>query len=143
MRDRWTIFVSDALQARLDRYRQDCGDLTTTAVVFEAIEHLRPHLPELLRTAHARPVSPFAAQLTQPRYLGSGPVQIRIRPEAAQADVLAQVSEELGGLPLATWIPPVLNAYLPGRREPDNMPWLIQNTDAQPLEPQGHPRRRC
>ncbi|MEB3366551.1 hypothetical protein [Saccharopolyspora mangrovi] len=122
--------MSDALQARLDRYREDRADRTTTTVVFEAIEHLRPHLPELVRTAHARPASPFAARPTRQRYLGSGPVQIRIHPEATQAEVLGQVSEELDGLPLATWIPPLLNAYLPGRKEPDNMPWLAQDTEA-------------
>lgn len=128
MRNPWTVHISDALQVRLDRYRDDRPGRTTTTVVFEAIGHLRADLPELVRAARARPASPWAAPRWQQRYLGSGPVQIRLRPGVAEADVLAQVSAELGGLPPATWIPPLLNAYLPGRKEPDNMPWLIRET---------------
>lgn len=127
MRNPWAVYISDALQVRLDRYRDDRPDRTTTSVVFEAIQHLRADLPELVRTAQARP-SPWAAPQWRQRYLGSGPVQIRLRPGLTEADVLGQVSAELGGLPPGTWIPPVLNAYLPGREEPGNMPWLVQET---------------
>lgn len=117
----WTVFVSDALQARLDTYR---GDGTNTAVVFEAIEALRDRLPEVVRGARARLQSPHARDAVH--YLGSGPVQVRVRPDTAQAALLDRLSDELGA-PITTWLPPLLNAHLPGRQEPDNMPWIVRD----------------
>lgn len=117
----WTVFVSDSLQARLDTYCGDDG--TPTAVVFEAIEALRDRLPDVVHGARARLQSPHARD--EVHYLGSGPVQVRIRPDADQAALLDRLSDELG-VPTTTWLPPLLNAHLPGRREPDNMPWIIQ-----------------
>ncbi|WP_190814919.1 hypothetical protein [Saccharopolyspora pogona] len=119
-----TVFVSDALQARLDGYREQRAGWTTTSVVFAALEDLRGDLAELLRTARVRQASPFAESDGQVRYLGAGPVQIRIRPSPVQAEVLEQVSVELG-VPVAAWVPVLLNGYLPGRKEPENMPWLV------------------
>lgn len=66
-------------------------------MVFKAIEHLRADLPALVRTARARPASRWAAPPWQQRYLGAGPVQIRLRPAVTEADVLGQVFAELGG----------------------------------------------
>ena len=117
-----TIHVSDALQARLDAFR-DQADRTTTSVTFEAIEHFRAELPELVRSARARLASPVAEE-AEVRYLGAGPVQLRLRPDAAGAELLDRLSAELGS-PWTTWVPPVRNAYLPGRKEPENMPWLV------------------
>lgn len=118
------VFVSDALQARLDTYLERGVGRTATSVTFDAIEHFRRELPYLIRHARARPVSP-SPELAKVRYLGAGPVQILLRPGAAGAEVLDRLSTDLG-LSWRTWIPPVLNAYLPGRREPENMPWLVQ-----------------
>lgn len=118
----WTVFVSDALQARLDAC---CADgRTATAVVFEAIEAVRDRVPDVVRGARARLRSPHARD--EVHYLGSGPVQVRIRPDAEQAALLERWSAELG-VPITTWLPPVLNAQLPGRAEPENMPWIVQD----------------
>ncbi|GAA3356987.1 hypothetical protein [Saccharopolyspora gregorii] len=118
----WTVFVSDALQSRLDAC---CADgRTATAVAFEAIEAVHDRLPDVVRGAQARLRSPHARD--EVHYLGSGPVQVRIRPDAEQAALLARWSEELGA-PITTWLPPVLNAHLPGRVEPENMPWIVQD----------------
>ncbi|MHA6805955.1 hypothetical protein [Salinifilum ghardaiensis] len=116
------VHVSDALQARLDTYREQHADRTTTSVVFEAVEQRRGELPELVRTARARLRSPAAQETVH--HLGTGPVLIRVRPSADQAAVLDELSGELG-VPVATWLPALLNAHLPGRREPENMPWLV------------------
>ncbi|MCX2732773.1 hypothetical protein OOZ19_21250 [Saccharopolyspora sp. NFXS83] len=118
----WTVYVSDALQARLDTYCGDDG--TPTAAVFEAIEALRDRLPDVVRGARARLQSPHARD--EVHYLGSGPVQIRIHPDAARAALLDRLSDELD-VPITTWLPPLLNAHLPGRQEPDNMPWIVQD----------------
>lgn len=119
-----TVYVSDMLQARLDTYCGESG--TTTAVVFEAIESWRDRLPEVLRDARARINAPQARD--EVHYLGSGPVQIRVRPDAGRAELLERLSGELG-VPITTWLPPLLNAHLPGRREPDNMPWIVQASE--------------
>ncbi len=121
------VHVSDALQARLDTYRDQRDGRTTTSVVFEALEQLRDELPELVRTARARPKSPAAQEAVH--YLGTGPVLIRIRPSDDQAAMLDELSGELAA-PMTTWLPPLLNAYLPGRREPENMPWLVLDNAA-------------
>ena len=120
----WTVFVSDALQARLDAC---CADgRTATAVVFEAVEAVHDRMPDVVRGARARLRSPHARD--EVHYLGSGPVQVRIHPDAAQAALLERWSAELD-VPITTWLPPVLNAHLPGRAEPANMPWIIQDGD--------------
>lgn len=41
MRNPWTACLSDALQARPDRYPRRLPCRTTTTAVLEAIEHLR------------------------------------------------------------------------------------------------------
>ncbi len=120
-----TVYVSDALQARLDTYRDQDATRSTTSVVFEAVERLAADIPELVRASRARPVSPFAPHSRDVTYLGSGPVQIQIQPSWAQTDLLDKLSAKLD-MPLETWMPPLLNAYLPGRKEPDNMPWLTR-----------------
>ena len=119
------IFVSDALQARLDTFCAQRPERTVTSVTFDAIEHFGRRLPELIENALARPVSP-PSEHTELRYLGAGPVQVRLRPGVAGARMLRRLSDELGRS-WRTWVPPVLNAYLPGRREPENMPWLVQD----------------
>lgn len=118
-----TVYISNALQARLDRYRERGADRTSTSVTFDAIEYLNAELSELVRGARARLASPTAEQ-AKVRYHGVGPVQIRLCPSVAGAKLLDRLSTELG-LSLQTWVPPALNAYLPGRREPENMPWLV------------------
>lgn len=114
-----TVFVSDALQARLDTYRDESR--TATAVVFEAVEALGERLPDVVHASRARINSPVAREV---QYLGAGPVLIRVRPDAAQAAELDRLSDE-AGMPVTDWLPPLLNAHLPGRKEPENMPWLV------------------
>lgn len=126
-----TVFVSAALQARLDTYREHGVNRTATSVTFDAIEHFRAELPELVRAARAR-LAPPVAEEAEVRYLGAGPVQIRLRPGAAGAKLLDRLSTELG-LSWRTWVPPLLNAYLPGRMEPDNMPWLVREEPSDRL----------
>lgn len=119
-----TVFVSDALQARLDAYCEAGTGRHATAVTFDAVSQLRAELPRLVRAARVRLASPVAEEATV-RYLGEGPVQVLLRPSVAEEDLLERLSAELE-LSWRTWLPAVLNAYLPGRKEPENMPWLIR-----------------
>ncbi|MCD2190809.1 hypothetical protein [Actinomycetospora soli] len=116
-----TIVVSDALQARLDDH---CGATgrTATEVTLAAIEHLGPELDAVVRASRV----PLAPPATGERQLGVGPVRVVLRPGAAAARVLDRLSAQLQE-PWRVWIPAVLNVYLPGRREPDDMPWLVRD----------------
>lgn len=117
------VYVSDLLQARLDAFCAQRADRTPTSVTFDAIEYFRAELPGLVRAARARFVS-SSVEDRPVRYLGVGPVLVRLRPGVAGATLLDRLSAELD-LSWRAWVPAVLNAYLPGRREPDNMPWLV------------------
>lgn len=117
-----TLFVSDALQARLDAFCEGGAGRSPTSVTFDAVEHFRGDLADLVRAARVRLASPVAEE-RDVRYVGVGPVQVKLRPGVAGASLLDRLSTELD-LPWRTWVPAVLNAYLPGRQEPDNMPWL-------------------
>lgn len=89
-------------------------------------------IAELVQISRARPASPFALHAADVTYLGSGPVQIQIQPSSAQANLIDKLSTKLG-MPLETWMPPLLNVYLPGLKEPDNMPWLTREPGKQSL----------
>ncbi|GAB3296857.1 hypothetical protein [Parasphingorhabdus pacifica] len=115
-----TVFVSDALQLRVDTYREAQDERTNTSIVFDAIEAHRDELATVLREARV----PFVSDSGQTHHLGSGPVRIVIRPTAEQSATLDELTGQLGGETLSDWLPAVLNAHLPGRKEPDNMPWL-------------------
>ncbi len=128
-----TVLVSDSLQGRLDTF---CGhDIhrSASSVTFDAIEYFRAELPELVHAARARLASAVPGE-AEVRYLGMGPVHIRLHPGAAGARLLDRISSELH-LSWRTWVPPVLNAYLPGRREPENMPWLVRMEPGAQLNP--------
>lgn len=120
--DERIVFVSDALQARLDAFCADDAAHDATSVTFAAIEHFGAELPQLVHDARVRLASPVADE-TAVRHLGVGPVRVRLRVGASGARLLDRLSAELGR-PWRTWVPAVLNAFLPGRREPENMPWL-------------------
>lgn len=124
-----TLFVSDALQARCDTHRGEQPSRTNTSIVFDAIEALGERLPDVVANARVLTASRFPVNSGQTHDLGSGPVQLRIRPTDAQAAMLDKLTVELGAETRASWIPAVLNAYLPGRKEPSNMPWLAQPAD--------------
>lgn len=119
-----TIFVSDLLQARLDAFCERDANRTATSVTIDAIDHFRAELPDLVRAARVRLASPLPEE-AYVRYVGAGPVQVRLRLGVAGATLLDRLSGELD-LSWRTWVPTVLNAYLPGRKEPENMPWLVR-----------------
>jgi hypothetical protein len=51
------------------------------------------------------------------RYVGGGSVQIGFSPTADQEEVLDRIGADLGFETRSTWIAPVLNAFLPGRKD--------------------------
>jgi hypothetical protein len=51
------------------------------------------------------------------RYLGGGSVQIAFSPTPEQEQVIDRIGAEIGFATRSTWIAPVLNAFLPGRKD--------------------------
>ena len=118
-----TLFVSDALQLRLDNHRDEHAERTNTSIVFEAIDALRDDVAAVVRDSRVQ----LASGTGETHDLGTGPVQIPIRPTPEQVVVLDELTRELDANSSTEWLPAVLNAYLPGRKEPENMPWLVQS----------------
>lgn len=117
------MFVTDSLQARLDAFCEYDADRSAASVTIDAIDCFRGELLDLVRASRVRLASPLPEE-AHVRYLGVGPVQVRLRLGIGGVTLVDRLSSRLD-LSWRTWIPPVLNAYLPGRREPENMPWLV------------------
>lgn len=119
-KQRTTLYVSPGLHRRFDKYVRAKRGRTNTSVVLEAIAEKRATTPEIIKKSR---VSATAGNELFPedpraiRYLGAGPVQIQIAPTYAQLQVLDSLTEEYGFEARATWIAPVLNEFLPGKKE--------------------------
>ena len=117
-----TIYLSENVSRRLDEYRRKKARRTNRDVVLEAISALHARLPEVLESSKvstAVETELFPADERQVRYLGGGKVQAQFTPTVAQAQVLNDLGERLG-FPFgkrSTWIAPVLNEFLPGRKD--------------------------
>jgi hypothetical protein len=59
----------------------------------------------------------FPADPSAVRYLGGGSVQIGFSPTLEQEEVIDRIGAQLGFGTRSTWIAPVLNAFLPGRKD--------------------------
>jgi hypothetical protein len=89
-------------------------------VVLEAISSKHPDLADIIRgaTFNIAPVNPlFPADPSAVRYVGGGSVQIGFSPTPQQEE---EIGQTLGFETRSTWIAPVLNAFLPGKK--DNPP---------------------
>lgn len=114
-----TLYVTAGLKARFENFKHK-GRKTNLEVVLEAISSCHGRLAEIINDARIQtgvandlfPGDPSAV-----RYLGGGSVQIQFSPTTAQEEVLDRLGKELGIETRSTWIAPVLNEFLPGRRE--------------------------
>jgi hypothetical protein len=89
-------------------------------VVLEAISSKHPELANIIRdsTFNIAPVNPlFPADPSAVRYLGGGSVQIGFSPTPQQEEKIDEIGQSLGFETRSTWIAPVLNAFLPGRKD--------------------------
>jgi hypothetical protein len=113
------VYVSASVKARFEAYRHK-QKATNLQVVLDAISTKHGELPEIIKesTFSAAPVNPlFPADPSAVRYLGGGSVQIGFSPTPAQEEVIDRIGDELGFETRSTWIAPVLNAFLPGRKD--------------------------
>ncbi|MDO3013349.1 hypothetical protein P5V34_05035 [Mycobacteroides abscessus subsp. abscessus] len=115
------VYVSAGVKARFEKYRHSTKS-TNLDVVLEAIsaKHQAGELAEIIdksRYSTARTNALFPSDPSAVRYLGGGSSQIAFSPTAEQDRVIDQLGAELGFNTRSTWIAPVLNAFLPGRRD--------------------------
>ncbi|ULE31052.1 hypothetical protein K3G64_00550 (plasmid) [Mycobacterium sp. IDR2000157661] len=113
------VYVSPGVKARFEAYRHK-QKATNLQVVLEAISAKHAELAEIIKdsTVSTAPVNPlFPADPNAVRYLGGGSVQIGFSPTPEQEEVIDRIGAELGFDTRSTWIAPVLNAFLPGRRD--------------------------
>jgi hypothetical protein len=113
------VYVSSGVKQRFEAYRHR-SKATNLQVVLEAISSLHGELKDIIAdsTFNTAPVNPlFPADPSAVRYVGGGSVQIGFSPTADQEEVLDRIGADLGFETRSTWIAPVLNAFLPGRKD--------------------------
>ncbi|MET8807890.1 hypothetical protein [Streptomyces sp. NPDC004546] len=119
-KQRTTLYVSPSLHRRFEKYVRAKRGRTNTSVVLEAIAAKRSETRKILKDSRVTVAAGndlFPEDPRAVRYLGAGPVQIQIAPTMAQLRVLENLTTEYGFEARATWIAPVLNDFLPGRKE--------------------------
>jgi hypothetical protein len=132
-----TVYVSPSVKTRFENYRYK-GKKTNLEVILEAISALaandpnRTKLSELIAAAkiqHGVANDLFPGDPKAVTYVGSGSVQIQYSPTPAQEAVLDQLGAQLGIDTKSTWIAPVLNEFLPGKK--DKHPTEDRSNDAK------------
>jgi hypothetical protein len=113
------VYVSPGVKQRFETYRHK-QKATNLQVVLEAISTKHDHLGDIINASavSTAPVNPlFPADPSAVRYLGGGSVQIAFSPTPEQEQVIDRIGAEIGFDTRSTWIAPVLNAFLPGRKD--------------------------
>jgi hypothetical protein len=113
------VYVSPGVKQRFEAYRHK-QKVTNLQVVLEAISTKHDELTGVIKasTVSTAPVNPlFPADPSAVRYLGGGSVQIAFSPTPQQEEVIDRIGAQLGFDTRSTWIAPVLNAFLPGRKD--------------------------
>lgn len=113
------VYVSPGVKQRFEAYRHK-QKATNLQVVLEAISSKHHELADIIKQSafHTAPVNPlFPADPSAVRYVGGGSVQIGFSATPEQEQVLDRLGTELGFETRSTWIAPVLNAFLPGRKD--------------------------
>lgn len=115
------VYVTAGVKKRFEKYRHD-NKSTNLQVVLEAISamHKAGKLDQIIRESRysTAPVNDlFPADPSAVRYLGGGSSQISFSPTPEQEAVIDQIGKGLGFDTRSTWIAPVLNAFLPGKKD--------------------------
>ena len=113
--------MTAGVKKRFEKYRHDSKS-TNLQVVLEAISalHKTNELGQIIEQSRysTAPVNDlFPADPSAVRYLGGGSSQISFSPTPQQEAVIDEIGRGLGFDTRSTWIAPVLNAFLPGRKD--------------------------
>lgn len=118
-KDFGAVYVTENVRKRFDKYRHD-QRLTNAQVVMKAVSKLHSELSDVVGAAKysTAPVDPlFPPDPSAVKYAGGGSAQIVYATTPEQATVLETIGAEIGFSTRSTWLAPVLNAFLPGRKE--------------------------
>ena len=115
------VYVSSGVKSRFEKYRH-IAKSTNLHVVLAAIsaKHKTGELAKIIedsRYSTAPKNDLFPADPSAVRYLGGGSAQIAFSPTAEQEKVIDTIGAQLGFDTRSTWIAPVLNAFLPGKKD--------------------------
>ncbi|MBX8687821.1 hypothetical protein A5722_01370 [Mycobacterium vulneris] len=115
------VYVSDGVKKRFEKYRHDKKS-TNLQVILEAIsaKHRANELDQIIKESKysTAPVSDlFPADPSSVRYLGGGSSQIAFSLTEEQEAKIDEIGKKLGFETRSTWIAPILNSYLPGKKE--------------------------
>jgi hypothetical protein len=113
------VYVSPGVKQRFEAYRHK-QKATNLQVVLEAISSKHHELADIIKRSafSTAPVNPlFPADPSAVRYVGGGSVQIGFSATPEQEQVIDRIGTDLGFETRSTWIAPVLNAFLPGRKD--------------------------
>ncbi|OWM07863.1 hypothetical protein B7435_07080 [Mycolicibacterium peregrinum] len=115
------VYVSPGVKKRFEKYRHD-NKMTNLTVILQAIsaKHKAGELEGIINKSRYSTVPKddlFPADPSAVRYLGGGDSQISFALTPEQEEVLDGITKTLGFETRSTWIAPVLNDFLPGKKE--------------------------
>ncbi|MFA4085188.1 hypothetical protein ONA92_26200 [Mycobacteroides salmoniphilum] len=114
-----SVYVAEGVKKRFEKYRYD-HKLTNVQVVLQAVADQREALAQVIKESRydTAPVNPlFPSDPKTVKYLGGGSAAVTFKPTVEQAEVLDEIGGEIGFDKRSTWLAPVLNSFLPGKRE--------------------------
>lgn len=115
------VYVSSGVKKRFEKYRHD-SKLTNLTVILKAIsaKHKAEELEGIIeksRYSTAPEDDLFPSDPSAVRYLGGGNSPIAFSATTEQAAKIDEIGKELGFETRSTWIAPVLNDFLPGKKD--------------------------
>ncbi|WP_410570541.1 hypothetical protein [Amycolatopsis sp. cmx-4-61] len=115
-----TVYVSLSVRKRFDEYKHK-ERLQSRDVVFRALAARREDLRRIIDESkyYLGEVNElFAPDESKARYVGGGSEgQVQFKPKPQHEAVLRQLEDELGMDKRSTWIAPILNDFLPGKKD--------------------------
>lgn len=114
-----SVYVAEGVKKRFEKYRYD-HKLTNVQVVLQAVAAQREALAQVIEESRydTAPVNPlFPSDPKSVKYIGGGSAAVTFKPTVEQAAVLDELGGEIGFDKRSTWLAPVLNSFLPGRKE--------------------------
>lgn len=113
------VYVAEGVKKRFEKYRYD-NKLTNVQVVLRAVSDQRDKLPAIIEQSKydtAPPAPGFPSDPSTVKYIGGGSNQVTFKPTVEQAAELDRIGANIGFDKRSTWLAPVLNSFLPGRKE--------------------------
>lgn len=113
------VYVAEGVKKRFEKFRYD-NKLTNVQVVLRAVSSQRDKLAQIIEQSKydTAPAAPgFSSDPSTVKYIGGGSAQVTFKPTLEQAAELDAIGDQIGFDKRSTWLAPVLNSFLPGRKE--------------------------